>query len=103
MKIEVHNAGSNGNQSISKVKVNTNLWISPSCHICLIFNTLAHIIGDHPRRSPLYAAMKRGRLGHRRERAVIVHFQKVRLVGKVEHGYLVYCQTLDNLIMDVIN
>ena len=102
MKIKVHNARSDGNQSTSKVKVNTNLWIPPCYHICLMFNTLAHIIGHGSRKSPFYAATKSGRLGHVCERAVIGHFQKARLVGKLEHGCLVCCQTLDNLIRDLI-
>ena len=97
------NARSDGNQSKSNVKVNTNLWIPLSCHIGLTFNTLAHIIGDGTRRSPLLCCHKRGGLGHGSERAVIGHFQKERLVGKLKHGCLVCCQILDNLIRDLIS
>ena len=34
---------------------------------------------------------------------MIGHFQKARLVGKLEHGCLVCCQTPDNLIRDLMN
>ena len=100
MEIKVHNSKLDGNQSTRKVKANTNLWILLSCHICLIFNNLAHIIFDEPE-GPFYTAAKRGRLGHGSERALISHFQKAMLVGWLGYGCLVCCQTLDNLIRDL--
>ena len=62
MKIKVHNARSDGYQSKSKVKVNTNQWIPPSHHICPTFNTLTHI-GDGTRRSPLLCCHRKGQIG----------------------------------------
>ena len=50
-----------------------------------------------------YSSMKRGRSGHWNERAVIGHFQKVRLVGTLAPDCLVCCQTLDSLIRNLIN
>ena len=44
--------------STNNVKVNTNLWIPLSHHICLTFNTLVHIIGDGTRRSPFMLLQK---------------------------------------------
>ena len=44
---------------------------------------LARIICDGTSRSPFYFTMKRGRSGHRNERAVIGHFQNGRAGGKV--------------------
>ena len=56
-----------------------------------------------PEGSTFHTTMKMGRSGYGNERAVIGHFHKARLVGKLEPGCLVYCQTLDNLIRDLIN
>ena len=56
-----------------------------------------------PEGPSFYAAKKRDGSGHRIESAVIYHFQKAGLVGKWEHRCLVCCQTLDNLIRDLIN
>ena len=56
-----------------------------------------------PEGPPFYAATKMGRLGHGNKRAVIGHFQKARLAGKLKHGCLVCCQTQDNLIRDLIS
>ena len=56
-----------------------------------------------PEGLPFYSTMKRGRSGHWNERAMIGHFQKVGLVGKLVPGCLVHCQTLDNLTGDLIN
>ena len=58
MEIEVHNSKLDGNQSTSKVKVNTNLWIPPGHHICLTFNNLAHIICYGTERSPFVLPQK---------------------------------------------
>ena len=88
-----------------KVEINTNLWIPLSSHIytyckrkpwCTSFVMALEGL-------PFYSTMKRGGSGYRNERAMIGHFQKVGLVGKLVPGCLVYCQTLDNLIRGLIN
>ena len=88
-----------------KVEISTNLWIPLSSHIYIHRQkkTPTHIIFDGTSRSPFYTSTKRGRSENRNKRAVIGHFQKVGLVGKLMPGCLVCCQTLDNLIKDLIN
>ena len=49
-----------------------------------------------PEGPPFYSAMTGGRSGHGSIGAVIGHFQKAKLVGKLQHECLVCCQILDN-------
>ena len=56
-----------------------------------------------PKGLPFYTTMKRGGSGHWNERAVIGHFQQVGPGGEVAPGCLLCCQTLDDLIKDLIN
>ena len=87
-----------------KVEINTNLWIPLSSHIfshrsrpwCSSFV----MASEGP---SFYIAMKRGESEPRSERAVIGHFHKVGLVGKLVPGCQVCCQNLDDLIRDLIN
>ena len=56
-----------------------------------------------PEGPPFYTTTKRGESGCWNERTVIGHFQKARLVGKLEPGCLVSCQTPDNSIRELVN
>ena len=56
-----------------------------------------------PAGPPFMLPQKGVDLGSGRKGDVIGHFQKARLVGKLEHGCLVCYQTPDNLIWDLIN
>ena len=84
-------------------KCYTNLWIPPSHHIYLTFNNLGHIVVDGTRRFPLLHCYEKGRIRHGNKRAVIGQFQKARLLGKLEYGCLVCCQTCSNLIRDLMS
>ena len=102
MEIEVQDAIFNDIEVQNEIE--TNLWIPPSSHIythskkpCNTSFVMA------PGGPSFYTTMKRGRSGQENERAVIGHFQKVGLVGKLGPGCLVCCQTLDNFIRDLNN
>ena len=56
-----------------------------------------------PEGSPLLYFYEKGWIRHGNERTVISQFQKARLVGKLGYGCLVCCQTLDNLIRDLMS
>ena len=88
-----------------EVEMSTNLWISLSSHIYIHSKRKPWCTSFvmTPTGLPFYTSMKRGGSEHRNERAAIGHFQKVGLVGKLVPGCLVCCQTLDNLIRDLIN
>ena len=53
--------------------------------------------------SPILYCYGKGKIGCGNERAVIGHFQKARMVGKFGYGCMVCCQTLDNLIRDLLS
>ena len=56
-----------------------------------------------PEGSPLLYCYEKGWIMCGDGRAVIGQFQKARLVGKLGCGCLVCCQTLDNLIRDLMS
>ena len=63
--------------------LSTNLWIPPSCHICLTYKNLLHISFDGTGRFPsLYYYEKGVDWGVKNKRAMIGHFQKARQEGK---------------------
>ena len=87
-----------------KVEISTNLWIPLNSHIYIHSKRkpwhTSFVMA--PAGPPFYTSIKRGRSELRNERAVIGHFQKVALVGKLVLECLVCCQTVDNLIRDLI-
>ena len=56
-----------------------------------------------PEGFPFYSTKKRGGSYKASRWAAIGHFQKVGLVGRLALGCLLHCQTLNNLIRDLIN
>ena len=67
--------------------LSTNLWIPLSHHICLTYKNLAHIFADGTKRFPLLIQLQKGADWHvKNEMAMIGHFQKTRLVGKLGIG-----------------
>ena len=65
----------------------TNLWIPPSCHICLTYKkkTGADLFRWY-QVSPFYTIMKSGRLGHEKSNGHDWSLSKDRTGGKVGVG-----------------
>ena len=83
MEIEVHNSKIDRNQSTSKVKANTSLWIPPSHHICLTFNTLVHIIVDSTRRSPFLCCHEKVKIREQDQKGCDWQLSKGKADGNV--------------------
>ena len=101
---EVQNAIFNEIEVQIEIEISTNLWIPLGSHIYSHSkNPWCTSFVMAPVGPSFYITTIRGGSGHGNERAVTGHFQMVRLVRKLGPGCLVCCQTLDNLIRDLIN
>ena len=86
-----------------KVGISNNLWMPLSSHLYFHrWKPWCRSFMMAQKGLPFYSSMKWGISRHWNERAMIGHFQKVGLVGKLAPGCLGCCQTWESLIRDLL-